>query len=58
MSGYTGCNSKVNGNAGNMGGTPKSTTDGRDTGPNATNSGPKFQNTPLSPNANANSRNK
>jgi hypothetical protein len=41
------CNSKVNGYAGNMGGSPKSTTDGRDIGPNATNSGPKLQNTPL-----------
>ncbi len=48
----TGCKSHPNGSAGNMGGSPKSITDGKDTGPHATNSGPKVQNTPISPNAN------
>lgn len=53
----TGCKAKVNGYAGNMGGSPKSTTDGKDTGPNATNSMGKFTNTPVSPTANKASRN-
>ncbi len=40
------------------GGSPKPTNDGKDLGPDATNSMGKFKNKPLSPNANANSRNK
>lgn len=49
----TGCKAKVNGYAGNMGGSPKSTTGGKDIGPHATNSMEKFTNRPVSPNANA-----
>lgn len=49
----TGCKAKVNGYAGNLGGSIKSTTGGKDTGPHATNSMEKFTNRPVSPNANS-----